>query len=144
MKVLKLLGWVLVALLVVAIAYIGYARTLGNDRVADEIRTNPSGARAQRTLLLTFSDDRMVPVNYLREDGLIYLGVDGPWWRRFEGAGEVVQLEIQGEQLAGLAIVVLDDPERKADVFSRLRPTAPAWLPDALNGKLVVITPNTQ
>lgn len=143
MAVLKWLGWVLIALVVVALAYVGYMRTVGNDRVAEEIRGNPDGELAAKTLLLTFNDGRMVPVNYLREDGLIYLGVDGRWWRRFQGAGEVVQLEIQGAQLSGLAVVVLDDPARKADVFSRLRPTAPDWLPDALNGKLVVITPST-
>ena len=34
----------------------------------------------------------------------------------------------------------LDDPDYIKDIFSRLRPTVPKWLPDALNGKLVVIT----
>jgi len=38
------------------------------------------------------------------------------------------------------AVVVLDDQAYVDDVFSRLRPTVPKWLPDWLNGKLVVVT----
>ena len=47
---------------------------------------------------------------------------------------------IQGQVYKGHAVVVLDDPEYTEDVFARLRPTAPEWLPTWLNGKLVVIT----
>lgn len=35
--------------------------------------------------------------------------------------------------------VVLDDPEYTRDLFSRLRPSAPKWLPDWLNAYLIVI-----
>jgi hypothetical protein len=51
---------------------------------------------------------------------------------------------IRGAQLAGHATVVLDDPARTHDVFARLRPNAPAWLPDWLNGKLVVVDVQTR
>jgi hypothetical protein len=47
---------------------------------------------------------------------------------------------IQGETFEGHARVVLNDPVLVEDVFTRLRPTVPEWLPDALNGKLVTIT----
>ena len=40
----------------------------------------------------------------------------------------------------GHARTVLDDPDYTADVFSRLRPTVPGWLPSWLNAKLVVVT----
>ena len=68
------------------------------------------------------------------------MGIDGRWWREFVGAGQPVSMYIRGETLTGHAVAKLDDPAYTADIFSRLRPTAPAWLPDWLNGKLVVIT----
>ena len=46
---------------------------------------------------------------------------------------------IKGEALTGSATVVLDDPEYTDEIFLRLRPTKPEWLPDWLNGKLIVI-----
>jgi hypothetical protein len=50
-----------------------------------------------------------------------------------------VTMLIQGEVLEGHARVNLEDPALVKDVFARLRPTVPDWLPDALNGKLVTI-----
>jgi hypothetical protein len=50
-----------------------------------------------------------------------------------------VKLVIKGEKFTGSATVVLDDPEYTQEIFERLRPTAPEWLPDWLNGKLFVI-----
>ena len=44
---------------------------------------------------------------------------------------------IQNQRLLGHA--VLDDPQFVAEVFARLRPKVPGWLPAWLNGKLVVI-----
>ena len=99
------------------------------------------GARAQRTMIVTLRDGRIFPVNYLVEDGRVYMGIDGLWWRAFQGEGSSVTLFIQGEQFEGHATVILDDPARVKDVFSRLRPTVPKWLPDQLNGKLVEVTP---
>ena len=127
--------------------FVGYrlaTRDAYNAKVAEEIRVNPQGARAQRSMLVTLEDGRIYPVNYLREDGFVYMGIDGRWWRAFLDEGQRVELLLQGETLSGHALTILDDPERTADVFSRLRPTAPAWLPDWLNGKLVVITLSNQ
>ena len=112
-----------------------------NDRVAAEIRAEPNGARAAKTMILTLADGRVYPVNYLREDGYVYMGIDGRWWRAFVDTPQPVQMHIRGEDLTGNARTILDDPARKKDVFSRLRPTVPKWLPDFLNGKLVEITP---
>ena len=50
-----------------------------------------------------------------------------------------VTVVIRGETLTGVARVVFDDPEFKADVFGRLRPTVPSWLPAWLDAHLVVI-----
>ena len=82
----------------------------------------------------------MYPVNYLREGNLVFMGIDGRWWREFLDEGAPVEMLIRGERLAWHARTILDDPGYKADVFGRLRPTVPEWLPDWLNGKLVVIS----
>jgi len=135
--------WLIGALLLtvaLVVAYGAYAVLVVNPRVVAELRDNPHGERAREVLLLTFADGRTIPVNYLREDGLLYLGADGPWWRAFRD-GAPAMVEVQGERLAVRAEAVLDDPARTADVFSRLRPAAPGWLPDWMNGRLVVLTP---
>lgn len=128
------------ALVLIAIAFIQYGRLVSNPRVVDEILSKPDGERAGIVMLLTLPDGRELPVNYLREKDQVYVGVDGPWWRTFRGAGAEVALVIRGERLRGHARVELDDAMFIADVFSRLRPTAPTWLPAWLNGRLVVIT----
>jgi hypothetical protein len=140
MKILKWTVILLLSLLVAGAAYLSLTRESTNASVVEELRQNPQGERATRTMLITLSDGRMYPVNYLREANLVFMGIDGRWWREFLGEGQPVGLSIQGENFSGHALTVLDRPEYKADVFSRLRPAAPAWLPDWLNGKLVVIT----
>ena len=47
---------------------------------------------------------------------------------------------IAGEPYKGFAELAADDPAYIEDVFSRLRPTTPDWLPSWLNAQLVVIT----
>ncbi|MFT7651327.1 MAG: hypothetical protein ACI9UU_000429 [Candidatus Azotimanducaceae bacterium] len=130
---------VLLGLIVLAVAY--QVTTIGdrNAAVAQDIESNPDGDRAKRAMLLYLEDDRMFPVNYLKEGNLVFVGIDGLWWREFEGQGAPVRLLIRGEQYHGHAKTVLDDPAYKEEIFARLRPTAPEWLPDWLNGKLVVI-----
>ncbi len=134
---------ILVLLAIVLLLFVGYRiyrLDEANAKVAQEIRTNPDGERAQLTMLITLADGRMYPVNYLRENNLVFMGIDGRWWRTFVGEGQPVEMLIKGEQLTGHAVAVIDDPDYTADVFSRLRPKVPAWLPDWLNGTLVVIT----
>jgi hypothetical protein len=111
-----------------------------NAQVVEEIRANPQGERAARTMIIFLADGRVYPVNYLREDDLVFMGIDGRWWRAFQSSSEPVEMVIQGQRLSGHAQVVLDDPEYVVDVFAQLRPKAPSWLPLWLNGKLVVIT----
>ncbi len=128
---------VLVAL--VGVYYI-YTVQVVNPRVAAELVEVPDGPRAARVMLLTMPDERVIPVNYLREGPLVFAGADGPWWRDFLVGDVPVQMLIRGETLYGVANVVEDDPAYKADVFTRLRPDVPDWLPDWANAKLVVIT----
>jgi len=116
-----------------------YSTQIMNPRVLEELTNDPGGERAKKVMLLTFPDKKTLPVNYLREDNHIYAGADFGWWKAFTGDGAPVSLLIKGEILHGSAKVVLDDPAFKETVFSRLRPTVPKWLPDWLNGKLVVI-----
>ncbi|MBJ39828.1 MAG: hypothetical protein CMD83_15415 [Gammaproteobacteria bacterium] len=140
----RMIGWIALGVVVLAVAFAGYRMSRMddvNDRVVAEIRAKPNGARAAKTMILTLADGRVYPVNYLREDGYVYMGIDGRWWRAFVDTPQPVQMHIRGEDLTGNARTILDDPARKKDVFSRLRPTVPKWLPDFLNGKLVEITP---
>ena len=139
MTLLKRTGIVIGVLAVLLILGLIFFRSVVNPAVMDEIRNNPDGEEAQIAMILSF-DDKTIPVNYLREGNLVFMGVDGPWWRSFKGEGKAVSMVIRGETLTGHGVVVLDNDDYVVDVFSRLRPTAPDWLPLWLNGKLVVIT----
>ena len=111
-----------------------------NAWVITEIQTNPGGKLAARSMVITLADSRVYPVNYLREGNLVFMGIDGRWWRVFQGEGQQVEMLIQGQRLTGFAKVELDDRAYIDEVFARLRPKVPSWVPDWLNGKLVVIT----
>ena len=134
--------WMLIVIAALALLLIGYRIYMGsvaNSRVAEELRNNPDGARAERAMLLTFPDGREIPVNYLREGGKVFAGADGRWWRAFQDGGAPVAVFIKGQSMTGHATVVLDDQAFIDDIFSRLRPAA-SWVPRWLDAKLVVIT----
>lgn len=133
--------WV-AALISFIVIYVGFSFIPSegtNQRVEREIRDSPDSATAQRVMMLSLPDGRDLPVNYLVEEGLVFIGVDGFWWRQFEGDGKSVQMFIRGKNLRGHAKVILDRPDYVTEVFKRLRPKVPSWLPSWLNGKLVVI-----
>lgn len=117
---------------------LAYNSFIANPRIAETIRSDPTGPRAAKVMLLTLPSGRELPVNYLQEPGFVFAGADGPWWRELRDGAEVAML-VRGEPLSGTARAVLDDPDYTRSVFARLRPTAPAWLPDWLNGKLIEI-----
>jgi len=119
--------------------YASYTTMIANPRVVTDLKEHPMGERARRVMLLTFSDGKTIPVNYLREGNRVYAGADGLWWRVFEGEGAVVTLLVQGDTLEGHATLELEDQKFIDEVFSRLRPAVPEWLPDWANGKLVII-----
>ncbi len=140
---MKITKWVLIVVAGLVVLGIGYRALTVDDmnaKVAADIRANPQGERAARTMLLTLADGRMYPVNFLHEGDKVFMGIDGLWWREFLVVGQPFSLFIQGSEYRGHAVAVLDDPAYTADIFSRLRPTVPKWLPDWLNGKLVVIS----
>ncbi len=97
---------------------------LSNPGVEAEIRRDPTGERASRVMLLTLPSGRSFPVNFLREDGRVYAGADGWWWKELRGGPHDVTVFVQGERLVGRARAVTDQPAYRKDVFSRLRPTA--------------------
>ncbi len=118
---------VVVALVLLAAGYVGYATFVANPRVEREVREQPDGERARKVMLLTLPSGKTIPVNYLREGGVVYAGADGLWWRELRGEGAPVTMLVRGEMLAGHGRAIEDDPGLRADVFSRLRPTAPAF-----------------
>ncbi|MXY51286.1 MAG: hypothetical protein F4Y86_01970 [Gammaproteobacteria bacterium] len=116
-----------------------YFALVANERIARELRETPDGERAELVMLLGFPDGRELPVNYLREGKQVFVGADGRWWRAFREGDVPVKVLIKGEEYSGRARTVMDDPEYTRDVFVRLRPNVPKWLPDWLNAYLVVI-----
>lgn len=142
-QLILMLKWILIIIGLLAVLYGGarlYAMFVMNPNAIDELRSNPEGERAGIVMLLTFSNGKLIPVNYLREEDKVFIGADGPWWREFRGEGSEVKIEIRNEKLTGNAVAILDDPDYTQAIFERLRPKAPDWLPAWLNGKLVVIT----
>jgi hypothetical protein len=129
-------------LVVLGVGYVVYATRIANPGVVAELRDNPDGPRAQRAMLITLPDGQTFPVNYLREADTVYLGADGRWWRQLRD-GALVTLLIRGETFSGQAEPIENDQEYTTEIFARLRPDAPAWLPDWLNGVLVVISLDT-
>lgn len=136
------LKWLIIILGVLVTAFFAFRAIfalVGNPRVAAELRDNPQGERAGIVMLLELPDGRELPVNYLREGNQVFAGADGRWWRPLREGNAPVRLLIRGETLTGKARVVLDDPAYKREVFDRLRPRVPKWLPDWLDAHLVVI-----
>ncbi|MDA7775269.1 hypothetical protein N8993_13935 [Pseudomonadales bacterium] len=140
MRKFKVLAIVIVVLASLVCGYLYYSMAVINPRVAKEITSNPDGERAGIVGLFTLPSGRKLPANYLREGNKVFVGVDGRWWRELTGSENQVSMLIRGQVLKGTARVVLNDPTYTSDVFARLRPKAPGWLPAWLNGKLVVIT----
>jgi len=136
---MRVLKWIAVTLVILVSAYFAIFFLLVNPMILNEIKNEPSSEMAGEALVLTFSSGKEIPVNYLREGNQVFVGADGPWWREFEAGSMPVTLVIKGETFMGSATVVLDDPAYTHEIFMRLRPTVPEWLPEWLNGKLIVI-----
>lgn len=130
---------IVVLMLVLWFGARAYFALFGNERVAQELRANPNGERADIVMLLTMPDGESFPVNYLREGNQVFVGADGGWWKAFRDGDVPVKIFVKGQEYSGRARTVLDDPQYTRQVFERLRPTAPKWLPDWLNARLVVI-----
>jgi hypothetical protein len=67
------------------------------------------------------SDLIAFPVDYLREGNTVYVGSDSAWWKHLEGGAQVRML-IEGNEVAGWATPILDDPARIEAGFKKLRP----------------------
>ena len=136
---MRVIKWIAVTLVIlVASCFAGFL-LLVNPMILNEIKNEPTSEIAGEALVLTFNSGKEIPVNYLREGNQVFVGADGPWWREFEDGPTPVKLVIKGEKFTGFATVILDDPERTHEIFARLRPTAPEWLPDWLSGKLIIM-----
>jgi hypothetical protein len=114
-----------VGTLVVAVplALFFYAQ-VRNPQVVQDLRQNPTGARADQVMLITLPSGRELPVNYLREGERIYAGADGRWWKELGDGDALVRVWVRGAEYDARARAVVDDPAYTKGVFSRLRPTA--------------------
>ena len=134
--------WLLIAVAAVVLLFLGmriYFALVTNPAVVEELKANPQGERASIVMLLTLPDGRTLPVNYRREGNQVFAGADGRWWRTLRDGDAPVTVWIRGETFQGRAHVALDNPEYKREVFARLRPDVPKWLPEWLDAHLVVI-----
>lgn len=121
---MKIAGFILVGLSLLLVGYGLYMTQIANPRVERELAEHPDGERAKRVMLLTLPSGRRIPVNYWREDELVYAGADGRWWKELEDGPAAVRLLVRGERLRGTARAVRDDPEYTERAFSKLRPNA--------------------
>ena len=124
MKLVRIASIASAILILVAVGYWQYMERIANPRVVQELIEHPDGERAQKTMLLTLPSGRRIPVNFLREDSVVYAGADGSWWKELVGSGTPVSLLVRGESLWGTARAILDDPAYTQDTFKRLRPDA--------------------
>ncbi len=136
------LKWLLIAVAAVVLLFLAmriYFGLVANPAVVQELKDDPQGERANIVMLLTLPSGRTLPVNYRREGNRVFAGADGRWWRSLREGDAPVSVWIRGETFEGRAHVALDDREYKRDVFSRLRPDVPKWLPEWVDAHLVVI-----
>ncbi len=135
--------WLLIAVVAAVVVLLAgsriYFALITNPAVVEELKDNPQGERAGIVMLLTLPNGRTLPVNYRREGNRVFAGADGRWWRALREGDAPVRVWIRGETFEGRAHVALDDPEYKREVFARLRPDVPKWLPEWLDAHLVVI-----
>jgi hypothetical protein len=124
MLILRILGGVVLLLVVLALGYIVYATNVTNPRVERELIENPQGERAGRVMMLTLPSGRRIPVNYYQEEGMVFAGADGPWWKEMVGDGGRVSVLIRGEARHGHGRAIEDDPAYTERVFAKLRPNA--------------------
>ncbi|MXY53668.1 MAG: hypothetical protein F4Y86_14250 [Gammaproteobacteria bacterium] len=134
--------WLLIAVAAVVLLFLAmriYYGLVANPAVVQELKRDPQGERAGIVMLLTLPNGRTLPVNYRREGNQVFAGADGRWWRALREGDAPVSVWIRGETFEGRARVALDEEEYKREVFSRLRPDVPKWLPEWLDAHLVVI-----
>jgi hypothetical protein len=124
MKIVWIASMVIAALALLVLGYWIFVVQIGNPRVVRELIENPNGERAGRVMLLTLPSGRRIPVNFYREDDMVYAGADGSWWKELVGDGFPVSVLVRGETLQGTARTVLDDPAYTKQIFEKLRPNA--------------------
>ena len=124
MKWIAVAGGVIVVLVVAMPLMIFVYGRMVNPGVEEELRNDPSGERAQKVMIITLPSGRQIPVNFLREDGRVYAGADGWWWKELREGPREVTVFVRGETLSGRARAITDQPGYTKDVFRRLRPTA--------------------
>ena len=99
MKIVRVVSIVAAVPVLLVVGYWLYMVQVANPRVVRELVEHPNGERALKSMLLTLPSGRRIPVNYLREDQMVYAGADGSWWKELVGDGFRVTLLVRGETL---------------------------------------------
>ncbi|MGR8949617.1 MAG: hypothetical protein ACU84Q_16360 [Gammaproteobacteria bacterium] len=143
---MKIALWITGIAVIAVFLFALYFVKIMNPAVVAELKAEPNGARAKIVMLLSFPSGKQLPVNYLRDGNLVYAGADFGWWRELntDDSGVPVTMLIQGQNLHGTARAILDQPQYRDEIFARLRPTAPNWLPDWAKAVLVEIETTEQ
>jgi len=114
---------VTIVLVLVGVAVI---LTVAHRLVPTVLRSERHALLSGHMMLITMkkretADMITFPVDYLREGNSVYVGSDSAWWKHLQGGAEV-RLLIQGTELVGWAMPIIDDPDRIKEGFKKLRP----------------------
>ena len=101
MRIVFISAIVATTLVLLVVGYWIYSERIANPRVVRELIDHPDGERARRAMLLTLPSGRRIPVNYYREDDMVWAGADGRWWKELVGEGFPVSVLVRGETLRG-------------------------------------------
>ena len=108
-----------------------------NGRVADRLQSPRPGSLSKNHLLISFDGRKSgkrytIPVNYRRTpEGSIVICTEASWWHNLEG-GAQVYLVISGEDVAGHAMPITDDMERREKLGRMLTGFTWSWFSKSL------------
>jgi len=97
---------------------------LFNTFVAQRLRANPQGSLNNNHLLISMTGHKSgrrytFPVNYRHTpSGTLVISTEASWWRNLEG-GAAVNVLVAGENKAGWAEPITDDPATR-ETYGRL------------------------
>jgi hypothetical protein len=136
---LKIVGILIGTLATLILGYVLYQTYSVNPRIIQAVLDNSDEKTAARVMLIKYSTDKLLPVNYLHKHGKYWAAADGRWWRDFREPGRSVSVIVKGSTVNVVGLAIEDNPQLVDEIFDELRPTAPRWV----GAILVEFTPQT-